>query len=369
MNNNIFKIVFSSIFATLAIFTFVLLSEPTETGPIKIGVLTPLSGDAAIYGESLKKGMDLAVEKANVEGVLGRKVELMYEDTHLDSKTAVSAFNKFVDINKLSLVIVAEGSGATSAVVPLADKTQTLVIIPIASVDSLKDAGDYVFRIIPSDNYRGEQMGRFVKELGYNQAAVLYVNDDYGIGIKNIFSNSFGNAGGQVSITEAFSSGSVDYRSQLTKIKQSNPTVLVVAARKEFPVIMKQKNELGIKSAIIASEMVDTSIIDFARADMDGILTLDFAPATDFVEFRNNFRTKYGIDAPLYSDYGYDSVGVLIDAVKKAKSTNSTKVKNALYNIDYKGATGIIKFDLLGEVTEKLLIPVVVEGGKFIESK
>ena len=369
MNKNILKGVVSLVLVTTVVLVFVSCSKPKETSPIKIGVMTPLTGDAAIYGESLKKGMDLAVEKANVEGVLGRKIELIYEDTHLDSKVAVSAFNKFVNIDNLDLVVVAEGSGATSAVVPLADKTKTLVIIPIASADSLKTVGDYVFRVIPSDNYRGEKMGKYAKDLGFNKVAVLYVNDDYGIGIKNIFSDSFKKEGGQVFIAETFNSGGVDYRSQLTKIKETNPDAIVIAARKEFPVIMKQKNELGIKARVLASEVIDSSIIESAGSDMDGVLALDFAPATDFVGFKETFKKKYNTEAPLYSDYGYDSIGILIEAIEKTKTTDSTKIKNALYDIEYKGATGLISFNSLGEVMEKTLIPLIVKDGKFVESK
>jgi branched-chain amino acid transport system substrate-binding protein len=102
---------------------------------------------------------------------------------------------------------------------------------------------------------------------------------------------------------------------------------------------------------------------------MDGVLTLDFAPATDFANFKTNFKIKYGVEAPLYSDYGYDSLKVIADAINKTKSTDSTKLKDVLYKIEYKGATGLIKFNLLGEAMEKILIPLIVKNGKFVESK
>jgi len=340
---------------------------PIDTRPIRIGVLTPLTGDAAIYGESLKKGLDLAVEEINKDGVLNRKVELVYEDTHLDSKTAVSAFNKFINTDGLNIVIIAEGSGATSAVVPLADKTKTLVMIPLASADSLKDAGDYVFRIIPADNYRGQEIAKFAKTTGSISMAVLYVNDTYGVGLRDIISQSFLDLGGKIVAEEAFASGDIDYRGQLTKIKEANPDVIVIAARKEFPIIMKQKNNLGLKNKVIASEVIDDSILKTAGNDMAGVLTLDFAPATDYVNFKTNFKQKYDTDVPLYSDYGYDSLKIIIEAVEKTKSIDATKLKNTLYNIEYKGATGEIKFNSLGEVMEKIMIPLVVKNGQFVK--
>lgn len=369
INKNVFKWIVPLVVALLIIAFFTVSQKATETGPIKIGILTPLTGDASIYGESLKKGIDLALEETNKIGVLNRKVELIYEDTHLDSKTAISAYNKFINIDKVDVIIAAEGSGATSAVVPLSDKTKTLTIIPIASADSLKNAGDYVFRVIPSDGYRGEKMGNYAKSLNFNTAGILYVNDEYGVGIKNIFSDSFKKEGGKIVIEEAFNSGNTDYHSQLTKIKEANPDVIIIAARKEFPIILKQKNELDIKATVIASDVIDGSILKTAGSNMDGVLVLDFAPTTDFADFKTNFKNKYGVEAPLYSDYGYDSLKVIVEAIKESKSTDSTKLKNTLYKIEYKGATGIVKFDLLGEVMNKPLIPLIVKNGKFVENK
>lgn len=336
-----------------------------EAQIIKIGVLTPLSGDAAIYGESLKKGLDLAAEEINKTDDLGRKVELIYEDTHLDSKTAVSAFSKFTGVDKLDIIIAAEGSGATSAVVPLADESKTLVMIPLASADSLKKVGDYVFRIIPSDDYRGREIAQFTKSLGAETTSIFYVNDAYGVGIKDIVSTSFTALGGKIVAVETFMSGDIDYRSQLIKIKETNPDIIVIAARKEFPIIMKQLRSLGIDSKIVASEIIDNSILSEAKNAMEGVLSLDFAPATDYVSFKENFKSKYGVDAPLYSDYGYDSLMVIATAIKEARSADSTKIKNILYKINYKGATGEIKFDSNGEVTAKTMLPMVVKDGSW----
>ncbi|MFA6423627.1 MAG: ABC transporter substrate-binding protein [Patescibacteria group bacterium] len=343
--------------------------KPTETGPIRIGVFTPLTGDAAVYGESLKKGLSLAVEDANKEGVLGRKIELVYEDTHLDSKTAVDVMNKFTSIDKFPAVIAAEGSGATTAAMPLADKTKTLTVIPVASAAPLKDAGDYVFRVVPSDDYRGQQLGDVAKKLGYNTAAILYLNDDYGIGIRDIFKSSFTALGGQITNLEPFASGNTDFRSQLTKIKSSNPDVIIVAAHKEFVVIAKQIKALAVASKIINTEVVDTAVLKEAGSAAEGIMALDFATTTDYVGFADKFKAAYGTTPSVYSDYGYDALGVIVAAMRDTKSVDSTKLKNDLYKIEYKGATGIVKFDRNGEVTAKLFVTYVVKNGVFVKSE
>jgi branched-chain amino acid transport system substrate-binding protein len=343
--------------------------KPAETGPIKIGVFTPLSGDAAIYGESLKKGMDLAAVDANKDGVLGRKIELVYEDTHLDNKLAVDVMTKFTSVDKFPIVIAAEGSGATAAAMPLADKTKTLTILPIATADSLKNAGQYVFRIIPADGYRGQQMGNLANGLGFKTAAIIYVNDDYGVGIRDIFRSSFAALGGQVIDTESFASGDTDYRTQLTKIKAANPDVIIMAARKEFPIILKQMRAMSISSKVIASEVIENSLLKNAGNAAEGVMALDFATTTDYVGFAAKFQAAYGTTPSLYSDFGYDAVGVIAAAIKETGSVDSTKLKNDLHNIEYKGATGIIKFDQYGQVTAKPLISYVVKNGIFVKSQ
>lgn len=337
---------------------------------IKIGVLTPLSGDAAVYGEAVKNGIDLAVQKVNDNGgVLGKKIELIFEDTHLDPKTAVTAVNKLINIDKASFVIVAEGSGATLAVTPFADKSKLVMVVPMASAASIKDAGDFVFRIIPSDGYRGIEMARLATEKNYKKIAILYVNDPYGVGIKDSLKKNFVGEGKEITNEESFESSATDFRTQLTKIKASKSDAIMVEARTEFPTILKESKELGITAQIIASEMLDKSILGRSGKNAEGLLAIDFAPNVDHVNFRNDYKDKYRTEMALYSDYSFDSLMVLVNAIKIADSVNSTKVKDALYDLSYSGATGIIKFDSNGDVEGKDFVISEVKNGEFVEVK
>ena len=121
--------------------------EVVKEDKIEIGVFTILSGEGATYGEAVKKGLEIALDDINRQGgILGKKIELIYEDTHLDSREAVNAMNKFVYVDKLPIVISGEGSGATLAAAPLADQTKTLLMVTIASSPDIKEAGEYVFK-------------------------------------------------------------------------------------------------------------------------------------------------------------------------------------------------------------------------------
>ena len=369
--NKLSKYIVAFIVVLLAIAIYLLFPDFNKSNAyIKIGVITPLTGDAAIYGEAAKNGIDLAAKKVNDNGgVLGKKIELIYEDTHLDSKTAVAAINKLINIDKVSFVIVAEGSGATLAVTPFADKNKMIMVVPIASVSSIKDAGDFVFRVMPSDGYRGIEMTRLAEEKGYNKIAILYVNDPYGVGIRDSLKKNINRAGKIIVSEESFESSATDFRTQLTKIKAGKPDSIMVAARAEFPIILRESYELGIKAQVIASEMLDKSLLNQAGKSAEGLLAIDFASNTDYVNFKSDYKEKYNSDPTLYSDYSYDSLMVLVEAIKKVGLGNTKKIKDSLYNLIYNGATGIIKFDSDGDVNGKDFVIYQVKNEEFVEVK
>jgi branched-chain amino acid transport system substrate-binding protein len=337
------------------------LAIADNSQPLKIGVFTVLSGDAALYGQNVKQGLDLAAEDINKKGgINGRPVELVYQDTHLDSKEAVSVMNKFVYVDKYPIVIAAEGSGAVSAAVPLSDQTKTLTMITLASTPTLKDAGDYVFRVVPSDSYQGTEMARLAKELGYKKAGILYVSDSYGQGVRDVFDKQF-----NVVSEESFDASASDFRTQLTKIKSTNPDILIIVARVEYPQILKQVKEMGLSQQIMTSvEFKDDKLIEASGEASEGVLIPFYKEATDFVNYKTEFKQKYGKDAGTFSDYGYDSLMVIAKAAEKANSVDSTKLKDELYKMTYYGATGVVKFDSNGEVTGKAFDLYQVKNGK-----
>lgn len=335
--------------------------------PIKIGVFTPLTGDGASYGNAMKNGLDLALADINKNGgLLGRKVELVYEDTHLDINEAVKAMNKFIYIDKLSIVIAAEGSGPTSSVAPLADSTRTIMVVALASTPMLKEAGDYVFRVIPSDDYQGKEIAKLAIELGHKKAGVLYVNDAYGVGIKDVFLEEFSKVG-MISAVESFGPGSADFKSQLAKIKNADPGVLVIVARKEFSIILKQIKELDLKAQIIASETLkDEAIIKASGDAAEDVLLVYYAEPIDYIDFKSRFQARYNVEPAFYAEFGYDALGVLAEAIKEAGVMKTQDIKNALYDVEYQGATGMIKFDANGEVAEKPFDVFQVKDGQFV---
>lgn len=358
----------------LAISIFIIIAGCSQSGhtskveqesPIKIGVIAPLTGEAASYGLAAKQGLDFAVTEINKQdGILGRQIKLIYEDSQADPKQAVSIMNKFINVNKFNIVIVADGSGSTTAVAPIAEATKTLIMGTLASTPQLSEMGDYIFRTVPSDSYQGIELAKFADNKDFKTAAILYVNDPYGIGIKDAFSSEFS---GTVIVAEAFENSDSDFRTQLTKIKYKNPDVILIVARKELPNILKQIRTLGIESALLGSETTkDQELVDIAGEAAEGLYSIFFAEPVDYQRYREKFSSEYGKEPAAYSDYSYDAVHVLKKAITTAGSLDPTKIKDSLYTTKMYGATGIVEFDSKGDAINKPFTMYEVVNGNFV---
>jgi len=361
------RIIFGFVLLMLFISGCAATGRVVQEDKIKIGVFAVMSGEAAVYGEAIKKGLDLAADDINSQGgVLGKQIELVYEDTHLDRKLAVTTVNKFISIDRLPIIISGEGSGATLAAAPVAEQSKTVLMAAIASSPDIKYSGDYVFRVVPSDDYQGSAMARLARNLSAGSAAVLYVNDAFGLGITGVFKDDFGN----ILVQESFESGITDVRTQLTKIKAANPDVLVIIARAEYPYILQQAQELGLKAKtkiITSAELKEPAFLKAAGSSAEGVFVPFYAESQDYVGFNEKFKARYGSDPALFSDYGYDAMKAVALAIEKAGSTNPAKVKDALYKTSFKGTTGMVKFDSNGEAVGKAFDIFQVRNGEFVK--
>lgn len=332
---------------------------------LKIGVIAPLTGEAASYGLAAKEGLDFAVKEINLKGgILGKNIELIYEDSQLDIKQANSIISKFVNLDKLAIVIIADGSGPTTAIAPVADLTKTLFLATLASTPKLSTIGDYVFRTVPSDSYQGVELAKFADRKGFKTASIIYVNDAYGVGIKEVFAKTFS---GKIVSTESFENNDIDFKAQLTKIKNKNPDAILIVARNELPNLLKQIKDFKIKSTLFGSETSkDEKLIETAGSSAEGMYSIFFSTPEDYKNYRVNFKKEYGREPAAYSDYSYDAVYILTEAIKSIKSFDATEIKDQLYKTKIYGASGIVEFNQDGDVINKPFTFYQVVNGKFV---
>ena len=250
--------------------------KKAEEKVVKIGGLMPLSGDGAKYGQSAKSGIDLAIEGINAKGgVKGHKIEVIYEDSQGLPTTGVSAFQKLITSNEKPAVIGGLFSSVTLAIAPIANREHVVVLSPTSSAPAITKAGDYIFRNCASDIFEGEIMARAAKEtLGLTRIAIIYINNDYGVGIKNVFKKEFTVLGGKLVAEEAFPQGATDFRTQITKVKQFNPEAVYIIGYRELGSLLKQAKELGLNVQFLSTVMFeDPEILKIAgNANITGTI-------------------------------------------------------------------------------------------------
>lgn len=331
---------------------------------IRIGAILPLTGDNGTYGVLLKRGMDLAVDEINSHGgVNGKKLMVIFEDSQADSSKAVSAFNKLVTVDKVPMVIGDMFSSSTLAIAPIAEKNKIVLMSPTASAIELTNAGDYVFRIYPSDSYDGMYLANYLwNRLQVKTASILYLQVASISALTQVFKERFELLGGKILSVESYKEGDTDFRSLLLKAKNAEPEIIFIPGYlREMAMMLRQAKELGIKKPFLSiSTFFDPKILTLASDAAEGVLFSSpaFDPSSNLPEikkFVNMFEAKYNEIPNILAGYGYDVVNITFSALKSINNVTSDNIKAALYNINnYPGVTGKTAFDSNGDVVKEL---------------
>ncbi len=333
-------------------------------GPIKLGFVGPLTGDAATLGQDALAAAQIAVEEVNAAGgVQGHMLELIAEDGKCNPKDAASAGTKLLTADDVTAIVGGLCSGETTAIAPMAEQDKTVLFSGCSSAPNITTAGDYIFRSYPSDAFQGKFAADYVyNTLGKKKVAVVATLGDYGTGIKNIFIESFEALGGEVVLAEDFAQESRDFRTLLTKIKQSDAEVVFAPSFTEAAIeLLRQSKELGVTQQFFAADAWDDPKIhanSFAEGVMFSIGKIDLSNE----EFKAKLAEKNAsltVCAPGY----YDNVKVLAQIMGEV-GTDREKIKNALYTVkDYKGLANTLTIDQNGDpVGAQYDVKVVKDG-------
>lgn len=343
-----------------------------QTTEIKIGAILPLTGDAAFYGESIKNGLDLAAKQINSHGgIKGANVHLIYEDSRALPAEGVSAFQKLVSIGGVKAIIGDAVSSVTLAFAPLADKQKIIVMSPLSSAPAISEAGDFIFRNVPSDLVNGKSAADFlIRDKGMRKFGVLFVNNDFGLGLKDAFAQRTAQLGGEVVATEAYDPGSSDFRTQLTKIASANPEAVFIVGYSELAQALVQAKEMKMTCTFIGTGLMeDPTILKNARDAANGVFftQLGYDPTSKdsaVMKFVDGYKREFGVEPNIIAAYGYDALMVLSFAMNKS-NLSPDDIKEQLYAVkNYSGVTGEISFDSNGDVTQPMGVKKI-ENGKF----
>ncbi len=346
-------------------------SKPKDNSPIKIGFIGPLSGDAASFGEVVKKSVDLAVNEVNQSGgINGRKIQIIYEDGKCNGTTAVSAAHKLVDIDKVRYIIGGMCSSESFSIIPITNSAGVLTISPVSSAAKLSGISPLFLRNNPSDAITGAILSDYLATK-YKTAAILSEESDFSQGIKDVFITESQKNGLNIIDIQDFSTGTKDFRSILSKLKSKNPDVIFVNPRQPegFTPIIQQIKDLKVNSQL-ASTLVASGPNIVSNPIMNGIISADLGDLskTKGQDFLNKYFSTYGTktDYPLYDGAAYDDVYLLSEAIAKV-GDDPVRVGKYLHSItNYTGTLGDYHFDQNGDIVGAGIILQQIVNGQLI---
>ncbi len=341
---------------------------------IKIGAILPLTGDNAQWGIAPLRGAQLAIDQINdAGGVKGKRLVLLPEDDQCQPTVGVSAFRKLLSVSGVKIIMGAVCSSVTLAVAPLAQANKIILFSPASTNPALSQAGDYFFRDIPSDSYRGKVFAEYLyNDLKIKSVAILYINNDGGVGNRDAFANRFTELGGIIVANESYQQDATDMRSQISKIKDSKAQALVVVSYlADTPLVLRQCKELGLKLPLFfqTEAVQDPQVLRAAGNAANGVTYILPAQAegTAPERFKRMYVEKYGTAPELFAAEAFDAINLIAKAIdsteQNASSVNTGLIKDFLHNVkDYQGASGVITFDKDGNVLKPMAIKVIRNG-------
>jgi branched-chain amino acid transport system substrate-binding protein len=291
--------------------------QPT---PFRFGALMPTTGPEAGYGLDFVKTYEMAVKDINDKGgVAGKPLEMIVLDTQAKPELAINAANRLIDVDKVSVLMTA-WSSVVKAVAPIANRTATLELNMGANSPDIAELGEYVYSVFPLAEVDVTALAKYTKDkLGKSKAAVVYINNDTGIGGAKIYRDVFTKAGGQVVAFEAYDPKATDFTGVLLKARVGNPDVVHIHGLSELPQVIAQMRQLGMPQQVTSySAGYNPKLLSQLGKAAEGLIVTSLAPTegtnpnvSKLLDlWKQVGRTPNGLP---YLQYAWDSTLVVAD--------------------------------------------------------
>lgn len=353
---------------------------------VKIGFIGPLTGDYANYGTLCRQAVEMAIDEINAKGgVNGASIKLFAEDSEGDSQKALAAMEKLSSSDKVCAIIGPVLTGETFSVAERAQAEGIVIITPSASHKDITNVGDYIFRTTPSDGLQGEVAGKYWSQvLGYTKLAVLYAKNDYSQGLYESMSETFTQDGGQIVAAETFMVGDKDFKTQLTKLKNTDAQAIYLPDyTAEMAQILEQAAQLGIDKPFLSGDgFLSEEIYSLAGQYTDGVVYTASARVEESnknKEFKDAYTARWGIGPDSFATNAYDATYILVSVIEKV-GTDRKAIKTGMEQVkDFEGVNGIINFAPNGDLvayqgiyevhgtTPEYVGAFAVEDGKLVQ--
>ncbi|WP_066256081.1 ABC transporter substrate-binding protein [Neobacillus drentensis] len=346
---------------------------------VKIGVVLPLTGPAALYGQQAQEGGKLAAKMINDNGGIlgGRQIELVVEDDQAKPENGVNMFNKLINKDKVDAITGGVNSSVSIAEKDIA-KNKLVNIVTISSAPEIMENRDpFRFRLNTTNDMRGKVFHTFVKDtLKPKTVAVIAENTDYGqVELEILKKNWSGKDAPKIIGTEFFELTETDFTNPLTKLKAAKAdAIYVVSSAIEInSAIFKQAHQLGMNDTVklLAPGNLNTEFIKLAGADaVEGTISADIYLSSANNEFNHTFVTafekEYKYKPEKIQTLGFEAIWFLAKAMDKAGTVDDYQaISKVLEDTEWESPRGNVDFvdgqaqgeDALLMVKDGIIVP------------
>ena len=327
---------------------------PPKGDTIKVGAIFAITGGAANLGAPEAKTAEMLVEKINKEGgVNGQKIELIMKDSASKKENAVSLTKQLIDEDNVLAIIGPSTSGETMAIKNICQESRTILLSCAAAEIIVDPIAGYVFKVPQKDSDAVRHIYHVMKAKGIRRIGVITSNDGYGVAGGKQLAGLANLANITIAISEAYDTQETDLTGLLTKVKGQNvqavvnwsivPAQSLVARNMKqigLDVPLFQSSGFGnIKYVQAGGEAANGTIFPCGRLLVADELPDNHPQKKVLMEYKKDYESRFKEDASTFGGHTYDALLILTEAIKKAKSTDREKVRDAMENL--KGVVGI----------------------------
>ncbi len=360
-----------------ALFVLLLASLPAICqNTVKVGIILPLTGSQAAFGEALKTGYLIAVDEINAgSGVLGKKVELDFYDDQSKPDQAVQGVSKLVDQDRVSILLGSFSSESTKAMIPAVTLRQVPLIIPAANADNVMETkSPWVFRICAGAADYARATLAFLKDNGAPKTiAIVYENTNFGQAAMQAMAAAASAAGMKVVASESYEAKSPDYRAVLRRVKQANPDVVYFCSYLlDATTLMRQSQEIDLNPRYFTSAGTGFATFEFPTAKGAGknaeytFSVSQWLPTVRWKgskEFDAEYFKRYHSHPTHHPMFAYATLHAAARAINDAKALDSARIRDAIRNLNLPMTPfGPVKFEANGQNRHPVMVTQVQEG-------
>jgi len=345
--------------------------EPSEAArgiQVRIGAIIPLTGLTPSYGEEAENAIDLARQDALRRGEVAPQIEII-DNGGTQQKTA-TAVNRLTDALKVDVIVGPLVSNNTIAAGELVEAAGVPLVSPSATNEEVTRDKRYVFRTCFTDGFQGAAAADFAYDkLAARRAAVLVSSSQaYSMALGESFAEAFKRRGGEIVSHMSFTSDTDDFGGQISQLRLKRPDVIFLPAYYEAAAkCVSQARVAGLRATFVGSDGWDSPrLYEISGGEVeDNYFTAHFSPQEDRAvvkRFVQNYSAKYDERPGSIAALTYDATMLVLDAVKRAGSTERDAIRDALEATrDFEGVTGRFSIDENHNAVKRL---VVLKTGK-----